>query len=462
MVSVSVVQPVSHAWIKPSTPTGSRRQQRTDLSDWDNVMFASYIPLLLFYTNSSRDPNFMNSDILKNSLARTLEEFYPLAGRLMDIGNGRDAINNNDEGVLFVEAEYLQNLDDFREDGYLPCQMDFHRMFPIHFYCSLKDPLFAVQATRFADGGVALGIMMLHKVADMYSLSHFLDAWSKTSRSMSFTPANFDRRLVQFPKDTIITKQIIDHFRQDRRANQASTFESAYQHDYGRPKTHLKTVILEFHNSDIQSCKKEAHTPEMIANKDWVSSKDALFAMLLRAVIRSRNLSEKTDVKAITFVNGRSKMKNNKEMDYYFGNWTVSQALATNLEQTKTTLLAHTAVAFRQTAACLDSSLFHGISKLYTLHGDLSVNYLSYQPNSDTQTTIHDISVLPFCKVDFGFGCTDRIRNYVAFGGNGCMTIFGRKHDRIAFDVQLQMDVDSVVRFIDDPDIKKYVKNIFY
>ncbi|CAO3671214.1 unnamed protein product [Rhizopus stolonifer] len=465
MVSLSLVQPISHDWIKPSTPTPAHKE-RTELSDWDNVMFASYIPLLLFYSNPTRDPNFMNSDILKNSLSKTLEDFYPLAGRLTDVGDGRDMIDNNDEGVLFVEAEYTQDLADFKEGGYLPSQMDYHRMFPIHFYCSLQDPLFALQVTRFTDGGVALGIMILHKVADMYSLSYFLDAWSKTSRDIRFTPASFDRNLVDFPKDTLITRDALEHFREEHRARKPLplTRENSFQQYFKSPKSLLKSVILEFYANDIQACKKEAHTPEMIADKDWVSSKDALFAMLLRAVMRSRESSEDLGMKTVTFFNGRSKMKNNKEMDYYFGNWTISSTFNTNLKQISKTPLASTAIAFRQATGKLQSSLFHGISKLYTLHGNLSVNYLTYQPNSETQTTINDVSVLPFCKVDFGFGCTDRVRNYVAFGGNGCMTVFGRKEEpnAVVYDVQLQMDMDSMSRFIEDPDIKKYAKNIVY
>ena len=40
-----------------------------------------------------------------------------------------------------------------------------HRMFPIHFYCSPKDPLLATEGTRFMDDGIALGsIVILRKI----------------------------------------------------------------------------------------------------------------------------------------------------------------------------------------------------------------------------------------------------------------------------------------------------------
>jgi hypothetical protein len=100
MSSKPRVQINSREWVIPSTPTPSKKK-RTSLSDWDIVMYKSYTPLLLFYINDEKNPDFMNTDILKSSLSAVLEHFYPLAGRLVDIGNGRDEIDNCDAGVLF-------------------------------------------------------------------------------------------------------------------------------------------------------------------------------------------------------------------------------------------------------------------------------------------------------------------------------------------------------------------------
>lgn len=94
------VQVTNRTWVSPSVTTPPQKR-RTPLSDWDIVMFKSYTPLLLFYTNDSKDPDFMNTNALTTSLATVLVDFYPLAGRLIDIGNGRDEIDNCDEGVLF-------------------------------------------------------------------------------------------------------------------------------------------------------------------------------------------------------------------------------------------------------------------------------------------------------------------------------------------------------------------------
>lgn len=134
-----------------------------------------------------------------------------------------------------------------------------------------------------------------------------------------------------------------------------------------------------------------------------------------------------------------------------------------NFRDIKKASLVDIALKFRELTVNLAPSLFYGISKLYQLHEDMSINYLTYQPNSESQTTVNDVSLLPFCKADFGFGCPDRIRGYITFGGNGCFTVFGReKESEVVYDVQLQMDVESISRFIEDTDIQKYAMNVIY
>ncbi|KAG2237089.1 transferase [Thamnidium elegans] len=465
------VQVKNRTWISPSVTTPPQKR-RTPLSDWDIVMFKSYTPLLLFYTNDSKDPDFMNTDALTTSLATVLVDFYPLAGRLIDIGNGRDEIDNCDEGVLFQEAEYLGELEKFKENGYLPNQMDYHRLFPIHFYCDAQDPLLAVQITRFQDGGVALGIMMLHKVADMYSICFFLDSWSKKARGVDCAKALFRRDLVSCPVNTIVTDEALAHYREEHRVTREDTThvirmdpnQSKYSRTSPNGPLPLKSIILEFHSDSLRLCKKDAHTPEMVANKNWISTKDSLLAMLLRSIAKSRNVKKEEPIKMIMSVNGRTKMKYNKDMDYYFGNWMISRTISTTQQELAQTKLVNTSVTVRQNMCNVKLELFHGISKLYTIHEDMTVNYLTYQPNSSVQSTTSDVSTLPFWRLDFGFGRPDRTRGYITFGGNGCLIIFGRGDDTKGpmYDVQLQMDADSMRRFIEDPDIQKYSTKILY
>lgn len=230
------------------------------------------------------------------------------------------------------EAEYNDDLTRFKAGGYLPSQMDYHRMFPIHFYNGPEDPLVAVQHTRFRDGGVALGIMILHKVADTYSGCLFLDAWAKHSRGIIYNMPLFDRDLVAAPiRNVEITDQVLEYYRQDHRCSDENEHvlpidpsQTKYARTAPGGPMPLKSVILEFHADGLHRCKKDAHTYEMIQKKDWVSTKEALLATLLRAIVRARSgIQQDEPVEMVVGVNGRPIMKNAKEMERYFGNWMV-------------------------------------------------------------------------------------------------------------------------------------------
>jgi len=128
----------------------------------------------------------------------------------------------------------------------------------------------------------------------------------------------------------MITDEAIDHYREEHRVIKQDESQmlrmDPNQQKYARTSPNgpmpLKSIILEFYSDGLYQCKKDAHTPEMIANKNWLSTKDALFAMLMRAIVRCRDVpSADTEIKMIMSVNGRSKKGSNKELDYYFGNW---------------------------------------------------------------------------------------------------------------------------------------------
>ncbi|KAI9495540.1 hypothetical protein BDB00DRAFT_813718 [Zychaea mexicana] len=139
-----------------------------------------------------------------------------------------------------------------------------------------------------------------------------------------------------------------------------------------------------------------------------------------------------------------------------------TRAMSLTKQEVAETKLVDTAIAFRQQMATLKASLFHGISKLYTIHQDMTVHYLCYQPNSSTHLTVSDASMLPYWRLDFGFGKPDRVRGYITAGGDGCLVLFGRSDQAkgAMFDVQIQMDTESMRRFVDDPDIIKYTRQV--
>ena len=139
-----------------------------------------------------------------------------------------------------------------------------------------------------------------------------------------------------------------------------------------------------------------------------------------------------------------------------------TRSISTSKEEVKETRLVDTAIAFRQQMASLHPSLFHGISKLYTIHEDMTMHYLCYQPNSSTHLTASDTSTLPYWRLDFGHGKPDRVRGYITAGGDGCLFLFGRSDQSkgLMYDVQVQMNTQSMRRFVEDPDVNKYTRRL--
>jgi hypothetical protein len=163
-------------------------------------------------------------------------------------------------------------------------------------------------------------------------------------------------------------------------------------------------------------------------------------------------------------LDGVSHILYNKTTTIDFKNTPTSRTITIKKSQVEDISLGETAVRLHNVMSQVTPSLFHGLSKLYTLHGDMTVNYLTCQPNSEKQATASDASSLPFWRLNFGHGGPDRTRGYITFGGNGCLIIFGRgdRTEGPMYDVQVQMDTESMRRFIEDPEIKKYANSILF
>ena len=108
---------------------------------------------------------------LRSSLAATLATFAPLAGQLVHLKDTGDvAIScSASDAVRFVVAE---SDADFRrlardEEHDLPA---LEQLVPNVDFRKLPTAVLAVQATRFEGGGVAVGVIVHHAVADRKSV----------------------------------------------------------------------------------------------------------------------------------------------------------------------------------------------------------------------------------------------------------------------------------------------------
>ncbi|OVA16384.1 Transferase [Macleaya cordata] len=185
------VEVVSGETIKPSRPT-PHYLRTFNLSFLDQTAPAVYAPLILCYvdpimhhTNTivKQSSSSSRCDLLKKSLSETLTRYYTLAGRMKD---DSFSVNCNDAGIEYVEARVTTNnnvrLSDVIEnpdihhlvDQFLPCE-------PAGFKISFK-PLLAVQVNLFDCGGMVIGLLIYHTLADASSLITFIKDWTAIAR----------------------------------------------------------------------------------------------------------------------------------------------------------------------------------------------------------------------------------------------------------------------------------------
>nr|QNR60311.1 triacylinositol acetyltransferase [Solanum quitoense] len=164
--------------LKPSTPTPNHLRT-LKLSLLDQIASRKYVPVLFHYLpTSSSEGIAIASEKLQNSLAETLTNFYPLAGRFRE---DEFSIHCNDEGVEYVETKVVNaNLAEFlhQEPKNIELLNDFLPDMDDHRPSSL---LLGVQVNVLNCGGVVIGIQISHMVADAFTLATFVNEWAHTN-----------------------------------------------------------------------------------------------------------------------------------------------------------------------------------------------------------------------------------------------------------------------------------------
>ncbi|KAK3443270.1 hypothetical protein EUGRSUZ_B03227 [Eucalyptus grandis] len=167
------VEVVSSDTIKPSSPTPDHLRHYK-LSFLDQIQVPVFMPLVLFFPRDDDVSLDEKRGRIRQALAKALTQFYPLAGRVRD----NLYVDCNDEGALYVEARVRCELSDILENPvprvlnrFLPRQID-----------DVQDLAVAVQVNFFECGGLALSLLISHKVADALSYFTFLNSWAATAR----------------------------------------------------------------------------------------------------------------------------------------------------------------------------------------------------------------------------------------------------------------------------------------
>ncbi|KAL2323179.1 hypothetical protein Fmac_027558 [Flemingia macrophylla] len=190
--------------------------------------------MVLFYpgdqsTQAITDITHQRMKRLKESLSQVLTLFYPFAGRVKD----RITIDCNDEGVHFTEAKVSCSLSEFLNQPNLSSLI--YKLIPNQAILEVSTEGYTTMAkvTCFACGGMVVGIMISHMVADGAGASFFVNSWSSNSRigevQHAFELPNFDTpfpRNNACPQDTNLTAFMGKFFNADRIATRRFLFDA--------------------------------------------------------------------------------------------------------------------------------------------------------------------------------------------------------------------------------------------
>lgn len=215
-----------------AAPTGQATVTRLSIIDASVTRFSACAAVWLYNPTQTSHDSTLHNNRLRQALCETLDDYRHFAGQLRwatkdDIKPGdpnprhvgRPLVSyggspNTDPGVELVHAEYDRPLlggdvvptaedrrtaqktwvaTDFPQDELLPrCRLAFTS--------SLAEfeglPGVAVQITRFACGGWAVGVMMSHCLADAVCLLRFVHAWAGRSQALA---AGHDQAILPQP-----------------------------------------------------------------------------------------------------------------------------------------------------------------------------------------------------------------------------------------------------------------------
>lgn len=138
-------------------------------------------------------------DVLRESLAKVLVHYYPLAGRLAISGEGKLVVDCTGEGAVFVEAEAdcaMADIGDVTDPdpsvlGRLVYSVPGAKNI-------LEMPPLAAQVTKFKCGGFVLGLAINHCMFDGVGAMQFVNSWGETARGLPLSlPPALDRAVLR-------------------------------------------------------------------------------------------------------------------------------------------------------------------------------------------------------------------------------------------------------------------------
>ncbi|XP_042503647.1 shikimate O-hydroxycinnamoyltransferase-like [Macadamia integrifolia] len=375
--------------VRPAKDTPQRRLWNASL---DLLVSRMHTPTFYFYRPNGSS-NFFDTNVLKEALCKVLVPFYPMAGRSSRDENGRDEINCNGEGVLFVEAETSSVIDDFVD---LPPTIGLMRLIPAVDVSGdiASYPLLLLQVTRFKCGGVSLGVGLQHHLADGMSAIHFINTWAEVARGLDITiPPFIDRTLLR-GRDP--PTPAFHHIEYQHPPSMKTLLQTKYS-QLGTDTTTVSLFKISLEDLNILKAKsKEGNTVNY-------SSYEVLAGHVWRCACKARGIPDDQETKLTIATDGRSRLRPQLPLGY-FGNVVFSAtpiALSGDLTSNPPT---YTVGKIHDALMRMDDKYLRSALDYLVLQPDLTALIRGAHTFQCPNIGITSWAKLPIYDADFGWG----------------------------------------------------------
>ncbi|KAF8780636.1 hypothetical protein HU200_001238 [Digitaria exilis] len=301
------------------------------LSNLDLAARRGYTPTVYFYRPDG-EPGLFALDVIKDSLARALVPFYPLAGRLGLDATGRLQVDCTGEGVLFVTARSDYVLDDLIND-FVPCTEMRDLFVPPEPSPSSTCVLLLVQVTSLRCGGMVLGLAAHHTLVDARSAAHFVETWASIARGSNGEniPASpcFDHELLRArPVPTVL----YDHpeYKPEEPAPAHALTASSTSTTYA-------SALITLTKAEVSAIK---------ARCEVASTFRAVVALVWQCACQARSLPPEAETRLYSMVDVRPRMSPPLPPGY-FGNAVIRTSAVATVEEVVSNPVGHAARRLR-------------------------------------------------------------------------------------------------------------------
>ncbi|KAL5058960.1 hypothetical protein RYX36_030564 [Vicia faba] len=174
------------------TPSETTPTTTLSLSLCDQIKLSNHASQLYLFTKTKLHPS---TNILITSLSKTLNHYYPFAGRLNLVkGTNHFQLHCNNKGAHFFEATCHLTLNHLFANNFDSNHVVQKLLPKVNYDVPIQHvPLLVVQLTKFPCGSLTLGLALCRPILDGFSSVNFVTSWANLAKGK-----NLDSSLIPF------------------------------------------------------------------------------------------------------------------------------------------------------------------------------------------------------------------------------------------------------------------------